>query len=128
MPQQLIYTSAPRGILAGRSGYCTVARSASLREALMLQLEKLSYYEHLSLRGGKERPISCCRVVDIRGTRYHILSRIQDAGLDFSGRTNFLAHHLAFTPDEVRQFPSPPVILRDWLGWVKSWGKEPQLL
>lgn len=128
MPQQLIYTSAPRGVVAGRSGHCTVARSATLREALMLQLEKISYYQHLSLSGGQERPIYSCRVVDIRGTRYHVLSRIQDAGLDFTGRTNFLAHHLVFTPEEVRQFPSPPVILSGWTGWVKSWSKEPQLL
>jgi hypothetical protein len=128
MPQQLIYTSAPRGVVAGRSGHCTVARSAAMREALMLQLEKLSYYQHLSLSGGQERPIYSCRVVDIRGSRYHVLSRIQDAGLDFTGRTNFLAHHLVFTPEEVRQFPSPPVILRGWSGWVKSWSKEPQLL
>jgi hypothetical protein len=99
-----------------------------MREALMLQLEKLSYYQHLSLSGGQERPIHCCRLVDIRGSRYHVLSRIQDAGLDFTGRTNFLAHHLVFTPEEVRQFPSPPVILRGWSGWMKSWSKEPQLL
>ena len=128
MPQQLIYTSAPRGVVAGRSGHCTVARSATMREALMLQLEKLSYYQHLSLSGGQERPIHSCRVVDIRGSRFHVLSRIQDAGLDFTGRTNFIAHHLVFTPEEVRQFPSPAVILRGWSGWVKSWPKEPQLL
>jgi len=128
MPQQLIYTSAPRGLVAGRSGHCTVARSAVMREALMLQLEKFCYYQHLSLSGGQERPIFACRVVDIRGTRFHVLSRIQDAGLDFTGRTNFIAHHLVFTPEEIRQNTIPPVILRDWPGWVKSWTKEPQLL
>jgi hypothetical protein len=128
MPQQLIYTSAPRGIVAGRSGHCTVARSALMREALMLQLEKFCYYQHLSLSGGQERPIFSCRIVDIRGTRFHVLSRIQDAGLDFTGRTNFIAHHLVFTPGEIGQFPTPPVILRDWPGWSKLWTKEPQLL
>src|SRR5580692_615162 len=128
MPQQLIYTSAPRGLVAGRSGHCTVARSASMREALVLRLEQLSYYQHLSLSGGLERPIFACRIVDIRGTRFHVLSRIQDAGLDFTGRTNFIAHHLVFTPEEIRQYLTPPVILRAWPGWVKSWTKEPQLL
>jgi hypothetical protein len=127
MPQQLIYTSAPRGVVAGRSGHCTVARSAAMREALMLQLEKLSYYQHLSLSGGRERPIYCCRLLDLRGSRYHVLTRIQDAGLDFTGRTNFLAHHLVFTPEEVRQFASPPAILRHWPGWVSSWAKDPEL-
>ncbi len=128
MPLQLIYTSAPRGVVAGRSGYCTVARSATLREAVMLQLEKWSHYQHLSLSGGQERPIHCCRIIDVRGTRYHVLSRIQDAGLDFTGRTNFVAHHLVFTPEEVREFPSPAVILRDWIGWAKSWSQEPEIL
>ena len=94
----------------------------------MLQLEKFCYYQHLSLSGGQERPIFSCRIVDIRGTRFHVLSRIQDAGLDFTGRTNFIAHHLVFTPEEIRQFPTPPVILREWPGWVKSWTKEPQML
>lgn len=127
MPQQLIYTSAPRGIVAGRSGHCTVARSAGMRDALMLQLEKLSYYQHLSLSGGRERPICASRIVDIRGSRFHVLSRIQDAGLDFTGRTNFIAHHLVFDPQEIRQFATPPVLLRDWSGWVKAWTKEPEL-
>jgi hypothetical protein len=99
-----------------------------MREALMLQLEKLSYYQHLSLSGGQERQIYCCRVVDIRGSRFHVLSRIQDAGLDFTNRTNFLAHHLVFTPEEIRQFPSPPVILCNWSGWVNIWTQEPQML
>jgi len=94
----------------------------------MLQLEKFSYYQHLSLAGGRERPILAGRIVDIRGTRFHVLSRIQDAGLDFTGRTNFIAHHLVFTPEEIRRFALPPVILRHWPGWVTSWAKEPQLL
>jgi hypothetical protein len=54
-----------------------------MREPLVLRLEQLSYYQHLSLSGGKERPIFAYRVVDIRGARFHVLSRIQDAGLDF---------------------------------------------
>jgi hypothetical protein len=67
-------------------------------------------------------------VLDIRGSRFHVLSRIQDAGLDFTNRTNFLAHHLVFTPEEIRQFSSPPVILRSWSGWLKTWNQEPQML
>lgn len=98
-----------------------------MRDALMLQLEKFSYYQHLSLSGGQERPIHCCRLTEIRGSRYYVLTRIQDAGLDFTGRTNFLAHHLVFAPEEVRRFASPPVILRDWPGWITSWSKDPEL-
>ena len=128
MPQQLIYTSAPRGLVAGRSGYCTVARSATMREALMLRLEQFSYYDHLSLVGGTERPVLACRVIDLRGTRYHVLSRIQDADLDFTGRTNFIAHHLVVTPEEVSQMPTPAMAFRKWAGWISTWSGEPQLL
>jgi hypothetical protein len=128
MPQQLIYTSAPQGLAAGRSGHCTVARSTAMREPLVLRLEQLSYYQHLSLSGGKERPIFAYRIVDIRGSRFHVMSRIQDAGLDFTGRTNFIAHHLVLTAEDFRHFPTPPIILRDWPGWEKSWTREPALL
>jgi hypothetical protein len=56
------------------------------------------------------------------------MSRIQDAGLDFTGRTNFIAHHLVLAAEDFRQFPIPPIILRDWPGWVKSWTREPTVL
>ena len=94
----------------------------------MLRLEQLSYYQHLSLTGAPERPILAYRIVDIRGSLFHVLTRLQDAGLDFTGRTNFTAHHLAFAPEEIRQLPAPAIILRDWSGWLGSWTKEPQLL
>ena len=128
MPQQLIYTSAPRGLVAGRSGYCTVARSATMREALMLRLEQFSYYQHLSLSGGREHPIFAYRILDLRGSRFHVLSRIQDAGLDYTGRTNFIAHHLVITPEEIPQLPTPAVILGRWPGWLTSWKREPESL
>jgi hypothetical protein len=99
-----------------------------MREALMIQLERFSYYQHLSLSGGKDRPIFASRIVDIRGTRFHVLSRIQDSGLDFTGRTNFIAHHLVFTPEELRQNATPPVILRNWTGWLTTWTREAELL
>lgn len=128
MPQQLIYTSAPRGLTPGRSGYCTVARSVEVREALVVQLEQFSYYHHQSLTGGIERPVHAFRVLDIRGTRYFVLSRIQDAGLDFTKRTNFLAHHLVFTPEEIAALASPPLLFLHWDGWKPSWDGEPELL
>src|SRR5438067_10215903 len=76
MPQQLIYTSAPRGLLPGQSGYCTVARSRDLREGLVPKLEKLSYYTPEA----NHNPIICAhRTVELRGTKFHVLTRIVDA-------------------------------------------------
>ena len=132
MPWQLIYTSAPRGLASGQSGFCTVARSADLREALGQRLEQLSAYHYLELSGGapsqRNPNISAYRILDVRGTRYHTLSRLQPCGLDFTARTNHLAHHLVFSSDELAALPSPAAILRHWSGWVSAWDGEPRLL
>ena len=64
----------------------------------------------------------------MRGAKYHVLSRIQDAGLDFTHRTNHLAQHLIFAPDELSRLPSPAVLFRHWSGWRASWGEDPRWL
>jgi len=128
MAGQLIYTSAPQGLAAGQSGYCTVARDGDLREALIRPLEQLSSY-HRATSGGQTEPvISAYRILDLRGAKYHVLSRIQDAGLDFTNRTNNLAHHLVFEPHEIANLPLPALIFRDWNGWRKEWKEAPRFL
>lgn len=114
--------------MAGRSGFCTVARSDGMREALILRLEQLSYYEHRSMSGGVEQPVCAYRIVDIRGSRFHVMSRIQDAGLDFTNRTNFIAHHLVFMPEELRELPVAPLVFSRWDGWLNKWAEEPRVL
>jgi hypothetical protein len=132
MPWQLIYTSAPRGLLSGQSGFCTVARSADLREALVQRLEQISSYHYLRVSavgtGGGNPTISAFRILDIRGSKYQVLTRIQPCGLDFTARTNHLARHLIFQAGELAQLPSPAAILRDWNGWSATWQGEPRLL
>lgn len=126
MPQQLIYTSAPRGLSAGRSGFCTVAMTAGMREALALQIEQLSYFEHAAHPAGQV--IRASRVLDVRGTRYFVLSRVQDCGLDFTQRTNFIAQHLVFSLDDLREVATAPEIFRRWDGWITRWEGESRLL
>jgi hypothetical protein len=132
MSWQLIYTSAPRGLLSGQSGFCTVARSADLREALVQRLEQISSYHYLRVAEAataKRNPaISAFRLLDLRGAKYYVLTRILPCGLDFTARTNHLAHHLVFQPDELAELPSPAAILRRWPGWMASWQGEPRLL
>ena len=76
MAWQLIYTSAPRTLSAGQSGYGTVARSPDLREALIQRLEQLSYYHHSAADPKGARPPAICayRVIDLRGAKYHVLT------------------------------------------------------
>jgi hypothetical protein len=132
MPWQLIYTSAPRGLLSGQSGFCTVARSADLREALVQRLEQISSYHYLRVSeaatANRNPSISAFRLLDLRGAKYYVLTRIQPCGLDFTARTNHLAHHLVFQADELGKLPSPAAILRHWPGWVASWQSEPRWL
>ncbi|HUD83021.1 MAG TPA: hypothetical protein VMQ67_05940, partial [Candidatus Saccharimonadales bacterium] len=132
MPWQLIYTSAPRGLLSGQSGFCTVARSADLREALVQRLEQISSYHYLRVSAvgtdGGNPTISAFRILDIRGAKYLVLTRIQPCGLDFTARTNHLARHLIFQAGDLGQLPSPAAILRNWNGWSATWQGEPRLL
>ncbi len=132
MPWQLIYTSAPRGLLSGQSGFCTVARSGELREALAQRLEQISSYNYLRVAEAataNRNPTVCAfRILDLRGSKYHVLTRIQPCGLDFTARTNHLAHHLVFQAGELAQVPSPAAILRYWNGWLASWQGEPRVL
>ena len=120
MPWQLIFTSVPRGLTPGQSGYCTVARSKEMREGLASKLEKLSYYHPKS----DGEMICAYRILELRGSRYHVLTRIGDAGLDFTKRRKFLAHHLVFLP-EALPVDSPSRIFAEWPGWKKRWEGDP---
>ena len=128
MAWQLIYTSAPRTLTAGQTGYGTVARSEHLREALIQRLEQLSYFQHGDNRATTPPVIHAYRILDLRGAKYHVLTRLVDAGLDFTNRTNHLAHHLIFTPEELATRPSPALIFLHWAGWRNSWTDEPRFL
>lgn len=132
MPWQLIFTSAPRGLASGQSGFCTVARSGDMREPVALRLEQISSYHYLQLPGASQSnrnpTISAYRILDIRGAKYHALTRLQPSGLDFTARTNHLAQHLVFQPDELACLPSPAAILRHWNGWLTSWQGDSRLL
>ena len=48
--------------------------------------------------------------------------------MDFTGRTNFLAHHLVFDPGESVGPNSPAEILLFWDGWRSVWEGEPESL
>ena len=132
MPWELIYTSAQRGLISGQSGFCTVARTTDLRESLAQRIEQISSYHYVEYAGTSQprhNPvISAYRVVDLRGTKFHVLSRILPCGLDFTARTNHLAHHLIFSAEELGSLPSPATILLHWNGWRNGWQGEPRLL
>jgi hypothetical protein len=130
MPWELIYTSAPRGLLPGRSGFSTVKMTQGMPLQLREALEGASSYRHLYPPNdprAKRNPV-CHSLVEIAlsGKRWLVLSRIADAGVDHTHRSNFFAHHIAFTPEESRAYDplrlltTPGVLQTAWDGRVEE--------
>ena len=130
MSFELVYTSAPRGLRDGASGFCTVAATEGIPRLLHEKMESLSGYSRSEVMAGIEPPVNHSHLsVRIQRTVYHIVSRIGDAGIDYSGRTNKIAHHLALTSDEILRFPAGPAsLLSDYAFWHTEWTSDPETL
>jgi len=123
---ELIYTSAPRGLRAGTSGYCTVAQTAGLREDLAAALERRSLFAHEPK--GESPVYFSFRNVTVGGGSWRVLTRALDAGLDFTGRRHFLAHHLVLDSGEELPGIQPADLLLGWKGWRDCWKGAPEEL
>jgi hypothetical protein len=123
MAQQLIYTSAARLLDAGRSGFGTVARSKTISPLLVSAIERVSQFSNI--RGTeRSRVIFVHRRMVAGSNRFHILSRIADAGADYTGRTNHIAHHLIVTQEEMARAASVGITPADVLiqfPWLSRW-------
>ncbi len=126
MSLQYIHTSARRGLEPGKSGFCCIARDRDLPADLEKELERLSRYEHIP---GKSSALILRHLsVTIRSGNFHVLSRLSDAGVDYSKRNNHIAHHLVFSEEEISVLPDPATILLFWEGWRDSWVEPPRIL
>lgn len=123
MPSQLIFTSAPQGLTAGRSGYCTVARHRSLPDRLVQLLESIGT-PHEAAQG----ETYTFRELEAAGKNWCVLSRFVAGGLDYTQRDNRLAHHLIFTLEEASLLPPPAAIASRWKGWRSEWSDTPTWL
>ncbi len=128
MAWQLIYTSAPRLLEAGRSGFGTVARHRAIHPILAAALERDSQFDRSAVRG---RVVFAHRIVAAGGSRFHVLSCIRETGADYTGRTNHIAHHLIIDPREVSLLgiaaPTPVDICRG-MSWRTAWPDAPKWL
>ena len=110
MNHELWYTSAPRGLGLGTSGFCTVKATRSIPLQLKELLESLSCYRPVfppNDPNASKNPVNFASVVvRIAGKKWQILSRVQAAGLDHTNRSNFFAHHIA-VPFPVPKTTSP---------------------
>jgi hypothetical protein len=102
MSYELYFTSAPRGLRPGSSGFCTVAATRDMPAALVEKVELISGYRHLYPPLDPNNPVVYSHVaIEVLGKSYHVLSRVAAAGLDYSGRGNKFAHHVVLEPSEL---------------------------
>jgi hypothetical protein len=128
---ELVYTSAPKGLKPGSQGFCTVACSVGMPPNLMMRLEALSGYRHLFPAGqpsnGVNPVVRSHLVVRVGGMDWHVLSRIADAGIDYTQRSNKIAHHIVFEASELS--PSgPAALLACESRFFCTWEGEPKLI
>ncbi len=126
MPYQYIHTSARRGLEPGKSGFCCIARDRELPRDLGIELERMSRFDPTP---NKLSPVICRHLkLSIRSGVFHVLTRIQDAGIDYSKRNNHIAHHLTFSQAELPGLPDPATLLLYWNGWKNVWHEPPRVL
>ena len=105
MAQELIYTSFPKGVKPGVSGFCTVAVSPDLAPNMISRLEGLSGYRHLYMPGTPEADLNPPNwshvVISVGNAESHVVYRVADAGLDYTGRSNKLAHFIVLDKNDL---------------------------
>ncbi len=129
---ELIYTSTPQGLITGRSGFTTVALTEGFPPNLIAPVENLSGYKTLFQPGDSNdnfNPVNfSCQHFHLGRTPYIVLSRIAFAGLSYTGRSNVLAHHMLFQPDELDDIPGGAVsVLRSQENFP-PWSGSPRML
>lgn len=128
MAFELVYTSIPHGIKQGTSGFCTAAYTNGLGPNVIMLLEGLSGYKpvfpHYDANAGKN-PVSFSHYIcSVAGKSTHVLSRVCFCGLDYTKRSNKLAHHIVPNMEEMDMlktgpasvFHSPDLFLDNWTG------------
>ncbi|MFM8476774.1 MAG: hypothetical protein ACKOEO_13430 [Planctomycetaceae bacterium] len=130
MIEELLYTSAPKGLKPGSQGFCTVCSTVGMAQTTAERLEALSGYRHafpLTDPRATLNPVNCSHLtLRLAGRPTHVLSRIANAGHDYSGRSNKLAHHLAFEQTAnwpagpARMLQAPSVMVTAWDGNLRT--------
>lgn len=128
MAHQLIYTSAPRLLEAGRTGFGTVARHRAVGALLAAAVERVSQFAHTPGLNPR-RVVFSHRILHVGAGSHHLLSCIRDAGSDYTGRTNHIAHHLILEAREARSAAeaglTPADVLRQ-MRWLGNWNESPR--
>ena len=95
MAFELVYTSVPKGLKPGSYRFCTVACSKELPESVVSTLEKISGYRRVSQSNapGANPVVYSHMLLSAQGGSRRVVSRISDAGVDYTSRDNKIACH-----------------------------------
>jgi hypothetical protein len=126
MALELYYTSAPRGLRPGSTGFCTVGMTEGMSPQMAEKLEALGGYRPVYDVGSPcapdNPPAFAHWRLNIAGRFYSVLSHVCFAGADHQGRFNKFAHHLVLdSSEQVAAGPAwvmmqPGVMERRWTG------------
>lgn len=137
MSFQLIHTSALNLLDGQASGYGTVARTEQMPQALCYKLGALSVFREPRGGAATSGPQFSYHIIDHAGHSWHVLSCVQPAGADYSGRACHIAHHLVLSPAEVAAMlenklrPTPAGVSLALLNcgfWKSSWSGAPAFI
>jgi len=126
MAFELFYTSVPKGLKPGTTGFCTVALTGGMPAPMIQKLESLSGYLPVYRLGtpnaSKNPPSFAHWRPNIGGRYYSVMSYVCFAGADYSGRSNKFAHHVVLESSEQAScgpacaMMQPGVMERQWSG------------
>ena len=131
---ELIHTSAKQGLIANRSGFCSVAWTEGIPSNLIAPIENLSSYQPLYAAHTPEAKLNpvcfAYRKCGYGSRTLRVVSRIGFAGVDYSGRSNRIAHHLIFEDrEELDAVPGGAVaVCLESANFRSGWNEEPKLL
>lgn len=126
---QLIYTSAPRLLESGKTGFGTVACTKGMPKPLISYLERISTFD----RAAGIRGLDYYTTYRMGSALFHVFTHVEDCGADYTGRTNHLAQH--FVAEEgsqeaaMLQSSTPAAVMKALADkWLREWNSQPGYL
>ena len=131
MALELIYTSVPRGLEPGRTGFCTVAMTRGMSPQMVKILEGLVAYtpvfEHYDPNSAYNPASIFHYPVSDGRNRFELLARVCSCGLDYTKRSNKIGHFILLSEAEKANAANGPTsLLADPQLFINEWHGEPQ--
>lgn len=126
-----VFTSVPKGLKPGTRGFSSVAYTEGMPANYVQFCESISGYAHVftpeDTNYTRNPPAFSHLMPTLGGRLFSVLSRVGSCGIDYTGRSNKLAHHVLASPED-RPSAGPAVIMRHGDLFMEQWNGQPRLL